>query len=684
MAFTCGFFNSENGDRKYNAEQMSAIFDGIIADGVFTTIGDHMAVTAGTGMQVLVGTGKAWFDHTWNVNDAAYPLTIAASDVTLSRIDAIVLETNHSDSVRLNKLRVVQGTVASSPVKPTLTNSEKVHQHPLAWVTVAPGVTQIAASAIENAVGTSACPFVTGIIATTDIDDLFAQWNGEFDEWFDNLKAQLSDNVVANLQKQIDARVKIADKATSDDVAQGTDDSKWVTPKSVKEGIKNSIDEITNVGDIKTTIRTNLDDKWLLCNGAYIDAGQYPKLIEAGVTGGAGILNKGETAVTVASSKYTSGMASDGTTILYAVVDEVKNSHIYIYTSTSPTQNPALVATISFTGYPLEVFGAYYWDGLWVVGYSRSTESGGDKTRRGIAFSQSPSGPWSYKDIDVSQRVNSIGSLAFDTTSLCIPMTVTGNGIGKIESIFTITKSSLLSGGSFVAGATYTDLGYAPTGTFYIQSLTYIPDHGFACIAINFWNGSDDKWHSRRLLITASDAGFMSNRKVRIIENGGPWSDYSDQLYLSPVSIGYHNDQIIAFMNHNKNNQNDSKSLYCYTAPFNAYNFTKRRVGLTTPAAAFRNSPICYNGIIVVPTLDANAPYLSCLDINGTVLLNVPAQHGSRDAMQSYTSPTGHFILCPYQYLATVTNIYGDIASQVWQLPLITTDKSYNYIKVKE
>lgn len=205
MAFTCGFFNSENGDRKYNAEQMSAIFDGIIADGVFTTIGDHMAVSAGTGMQVLVGTGKAWFDHTWNVNDAAYPLAIAASDVTLSRIDAIVLETNHSDSVRLNKLRVVQGTVASSPVKPTLTNSEKVHQHPLAWVTVAPGVTQIAASAIENAVGTSACPFVTGIIATTAIDDLFNQWNGEFDEWFDNLKAQLSDNVVANLQRQIDA-----------------------------------------------------------------------------------------------------------------------------------------------------------------------------------------------------------------------------------------------------------------------------------------------------------------------------------------------------------------------------------------------------------------------------------------------------------------------------------------------
>lgn len=280
MAFTCGFFNSENGDRKYNAEQMSAIFDGIIADGVFTTIGDHMAVSAGTGMQVLVGTGKAWFDHTWNVNDAAYPLAIAASDVTLSRIDAIVLETNHSDSVRLNKLRVVQGTVASSPVKPTLTNSEKVHQHPLAWVTVAPGVTQIAASAIENAIGTSACPFVTGVIETTTIDDLFNQWNGEFDEWFENLKAQLSDNVVANLQRQIDQKVAKADVATTADIEAGTSTTKWVSPKGLKDsGIDKN--EVFQIGDIRSSIRADLGDSYLLANGATFPKALYPKLYAA-------------------------------------------------------------------------------------------------------------------------------------------------------------------------------------------------------------------------------------------------------------------------------------------------------------------------------------------------------------------------------------------------------------------
>ena len=70
MAFTCGFFNSQNGDRKYNAEQMASIFDGLIKDGVYDTVGDIFAVTPGTGMQVRVGSGRAWFAHTWNNNDA--------------------------------------------------------------------------------------------------------------------------------------------------------------------------------------------------------------------------------------------------------------------------------------------------------------------------------------------------------------------------------------------------------------------------------------------------------------------------------------------------------------------------------------------------------------------------------------------------------------------------------------
>lgn len=276
MAFTCGFFNSQNGDRKYNAEQMASIFDGLIKDGVYDTVGEIFAVTPGTGMQVLVGSGRAWFDHTWNNNDAQYPLAITVADVSLPRYDAVVLETNHSDTVRTNRLRVLTGTPASNPVKPTMTSTANVKQHPLAYIKVTAGATAITQSMIQVVVGTSECPFVTGIIDTAQIDALFQQWNGEFDEWFENLKAQLSDNVVANLQGQIDQKVAKADVATTADIEAGTSTTKWVTPKGLREANINS--DGSSVGDVLCTLRTDLSNDWVLCNGSIFSGSSYPKL----------------------------------------------------------------------------------------------------------------------------------------------------------------------------------------------------------------------------------------------------------------------------------------------------------------------------------------------------------------------------------------------------------------------
>ena len=58
MSVSSGFFNSLNGDRKYNAAQMSAIFDGLIIDGVFASIGTAFAVKAAGGLTVNVGIGS--------------------------------------------------------------------------------------------------------------------------------------------------------------------------------------------------------------------------------------------------------------------------------------------------------------------------------------------------------------------------------------------------------------------------------------------------------------------------------------------------------------------------------------------------------------------------------------------------------------------------------------------------
>lgn len=147
MAFSYGFFDSKNGDRKYDATEFSSIFDGIIKDGVYMDIGDHYNVTAnGTSMSVFVGTGRAWFDHTWSLNTSAYELKIDQAEVVQNRIDAIVLDIDHRDAYRLNTLMVVKGTRSTSPAKPTLINEQYHKQYPLAYVTIAAGTTAITTS----------------------------------------------------------------------------------------------------------------------------------------------------------------------------------------------------------------------------------------------------------------------------------------------------------------------------------------------------------------------------------------------------------------------------------------------------------------------------------------------------------------------------------------------------------
>lgn len=204
MAVTYGFYNSLNKDRMYNAEQMSAIFDGIITDGVFGAIGDKLMPVAGTGMQVIVKTGKCWFNSTWTLNDAQLPLDVEAADVSLTRIDAVVVEINSAVGTRANSIKVVKGTPSANPAKPTLSATETLHQYALGYITIAAGATAITAANIEVNVGKTTCPFITSVLQQTDITDLFNQWDAEFNAWFSNVQSQLSGDIAANLQRQID------------------------------------------------------------------------------------------------------------------------------------------------------------------------------------------------------------------------------------------------------------------------------------------------------------------------------------------------------------------------------------------------------------------------------------------------------------------------------------------------
>ena len=215
MSVTYGFYNSLNGDRKYTADQMSSMFDGLIIDGVFASIGTAFAVKAATGITVNVGIGKAWFNHTWTLNDSILPLEAPEAEVLLDRIDAIVLEVDATESVRANSIKFVKGTPSSSPANPTLTNEGTVHQYPLCYIYRKYGSSVITQADITNMVGTESTPFITAMLQTISLDELLGQWQSELDqfvaakqnevdqwiaseesdftEWFDQMKADLQE-----------------------------------------------------------------------------------------------------------------------------------------------------------------------------------------------------------------------------------------------------------------------------------------------------------------------------------------------------------------------------------------------------------------------------------------------------------------------------------------------------------
>ena len=232
MALTSGFYNSVNGDRKYNAEQLSSIFDGLINDGILYNVGNRFNITALSGNNIQIGSGRAWFNHTWVYNDSNYTISLEDSSTLLNRIDAVVLEINRNSDIRSSQILIIKGEESSSPSNPTLIKNEYQNQYPLAYIYRKANSSSITQEDITIKVGTEECPYVTGILPVEDIDKFIEE--------------------------------------TSNDIAGLKHDS---------EVFYNDIENNSyKIGDLKTTTRSTLGDKWLLCNGDGISASDYPDL----------------------------------------------------------------------------------------------------------------------------------------------------------------------------------------------------------------------------------------------------------------------------------------------------------------------------------------------------------------------------------------------------------------------
>lgn len=210
---TSGFFNSENGDRVYDADQMSMYFEGLVSSGVFEKVGDRLQVTAGTGMSVNVGTGRAIIKSKWVKNDAALNLPITAADVQKNRIDAIAIR--FDATARTVSIVVKEGTATTgTATPPTRAMGADVYELFLAYVNVPKTTTAITQDLITDLRWSANCGWVTGLIKQVTTSDLYDQWaaaynayyaqstttfnaymsakEAEFDTWFAHLTQQLN------------------------------------------------------------------------------------------------------------------------------------------------------------------------------------------------------------------------------------------------------------------------------------------------------------------------------------------------------------------------------------------------------------------------------------------------------------------------------------------------------------
>lgn len=210
MAISFGFFDSVNGDRKYNADSMSEYFDGLISNGVYEDVGDALVVTARTGMSVNVGTGRAIIDCKWIKNDSVLTILINPANATLPRITSIII---HLDRDNRNiTISALDGDPASTPERPTLPEDTLV----LADILIPANATSILQSNItDQRADSTLCGWVTGLIKQVDTSELFLQWQSAYDqqfetfknaynEWFDHLTQGLNvDTYVEEYSKRV-------------------------------------------------------------------------------------------------------------------------------------------------------------------------------------------------------------------------------------------------------------------------------------------------------------------------------------------------------------------------------------------------------------------------------------------------------------------------------------------------
>lgn len=258
-----GFFNSVDGDRKYNASKYAEYFASFIGNGVFPTPTDGLQVVSNDDMTVTVKMGKAWIDGYIMINDDDYILTVDPADGLLNRIDRVVARLDTVD--REIRVEIKKGTFASTPVAPTLQRDADAYELGIADLAINAGVVSIFQASITDLRSNSEfCGKVDSIIAG-DINTLAEELGDHVDASNPHSGSVSSAELLLHVEDETDvhgivSRLQVvtvvnsvANPTTTSSTYQDSGLSVSITPKSNNSKIIVTVDGVLYYDELSTS-----------------------------------------------------------------------------------------------------------------------------------------------------------------------------------------------------------------------------------------------------------------------------------------------------------------------------------------------------------------------------------------------------------------------------------------------
>lgn len=184
-------------DLKYYYNQFSEYFSKFFGNGVYYNPDNCLKVIANGGMSLLVKAGWAFIKGFWYELDEDMTLSIPANSTAYERTDSVMLRWSVSN-------RTITLVYLTDEITPTRTDS--IFDLKIAEIIVGAGVAEVLGSAItDTRTNQEVCGIVRGLEADSiDTEDLFAQYDAIFNEWFDGIKDQLVGDLGVRLQLEFD------------------------------------------------------------------------------------------------------------------------------------------------------------------------------------------------------------------------------------------------------------------------------------------------------------------------------------------------------------------------------------------------------------------------------------------------------------------------------------------------